>query len=305
MPNLGQNQPSFFKTTDLKEPTKIPDLFVKPLETNKPTIDLNRSSPKPPISVPSSNPFVTTISAAAFQPPPLANNKSNTNLLLAPIVLPTQSITTIAPPIPVALSQPPPLSNPVFSALSQPPSASITQVSHPPTQTPPVQQQPPIQIGTNKPLSNPYSARGALNKKVYETQVTSVPVQAVNLPPPIQEIKAPAGNIYVPSQSFTPTPEQQQQQFPSTFIPPTPPTTYSTQSSYSSPTIPQQQQQDIIQSVLDQTLEIEETTVQEPFLNVKTSTDPLESIYSESQSFAVALDEYSQVSMTEAEKKTE
>jgi hypothetical protein len=66
-----------------------------------------------------------------------------------------------------------------------------------------------------------------------------------------------------------------------------------------------QQQQDIIQSVLDQTLEIEETTVQEPFLNVKSSTDPLESIYSESQSFAVALDEYSQVSMTETEKKTE
>jgi len=60
------------------------------------------------------------------------------------------------------------------------------------------------------------------------------------------------------------------------------------------------------QSVLDETQEIEEITIQEPFLNTiieNKTIDPLESIYSQSQSFAVALDEYSQVTMSETEKK--
>ena len=101
--------------------------------------------------------------------------------------------TMIAPPIPVAVSQPPPLAN---SSFPGPPTLTNT---------------PPIQTTTNgstpsKLPSNPYSARGALNKKVYETQVTSVPVQSVNLPPPIQELKSPppqTSNIYVPPPTTT------------------------------------------------------------------------------------------------------
>jgi hypothetical protein len=221
----------------LKEPTKIPDFISKPLEISKPTNDssiasklssdyLNKSpsTTKPSLTAtPPISPF--NISQAAFiQPPAPVTIKQNSNLLLTSLALPQQTNTIIAPPIPVAVSQPPPLSNSSFPG--------------PPTLTsiPPSTQPATSGSTSNKQPSNPYSARGALNKKVYETQVTSVPVQSVNLPPPIQELKSPpqTGNIYVPPPT-TESPIPEEQQITTTFMPPPPPTSFNTQLSYSSP----------------------------------------------------------------------
>ena len=217
-----------------KEPAKIPDFISKPLEMNKSTIDTSITTPKTssdylnistsiqkPSITPPISPF--NISTAALQPPATAQ-KQNSSLLLTSMLLPQQTNTIIAPPIPVALSQPPPLSN---SSFPGPPTLASAL---PPSQV----QSPTLNGSAAKQPANPYSARGALNKKVYETQITSVPVQAVNLPPPLQELRTPpTNNIYVPPQpSATPTQEQQPQvqQITTNFTP-----SYSTQSSYSSP----------------------------------------------------------------------
>ena len=226
---LTKDPPKPMPNFILKEPTKIPDFISKPLEISKPTNDSTTASKlssdylnkSPSIAKPLITPPISqfNISQAAFIQPPVTV-KQNSNLLLTSLTsLPQQTNTIIAPPIPVAVSQPPPpLSN---SSFPGPP----TQTSTPPPSTQTTTTIP------NKQPSNPYSARGVLNKKVYETQVTSVPVQSVNLPPPIQELKSPpqSGNIYVPPS--LPTPETsipEQQQITTTFMPTAPPTSFNT-----------------------------------------------------------------------------
>jgi hypothetical protein len=96
---------------------------------------------------------------------------------------------------------PPPASNPIFAPIPTKPA----QISNPPalSNLPPPLSMPPPPAPPSTGLSagsNPYAAKGALNKKVYDTGIVSVaPVQALNpafiKPEPIAE---QSNNLFMP-----------------------------------------------------------------------------------------------------------
>lgn len=172
----------------------------------------------------------------------LANTSSVT--LQPPITLPS----TIASPPTSISSLTPPLKPPTSTSKTPPPPSTLTpsiatQSPAPSTIAPPIAsplQVPPIGSAT-KSNANPYSARGAaLNKKIYEPVVTSVPIQApMNiLAPSTQQTQFQsvttstattmgADNIFVPQPSveqtvptsLPPPTEAVQPQLTSSFMP--------------------------------------------------------------------------------------
>ena len=94
---------------------------------------------------------------------------------------------------------PPPATNTIFAPIPTKPA----QISNPPTLSnlpPPLSMPPPPPSTGLSTGSNPYAAKGALNKKVYDTGIVSVaPVQAMNpafiKPDPIAE---QSNNLFMP-----------------------------------------------------------------------------------------------------------
>jgi hypothetical protein len=98
---------------------------------------------------------VLSNSDALKPPPPLNSSNILTPIATKPVLTPASSV--VSPPI-----QLPPITNNVASILGNLPPLPVSNLP-PPSQIPPP--------STSASASNPYSARGALNKKIYDTSI--------------------------------------------------------------------------------------------------------------------------------------